>query len=110
MICFEDKVRKYNLKSLDGIIEIHRRCETMGGNIWKARQYYVDWCSLTLSDKYMGAMNYMDLVCETRKMLEQVNVYSGEKQLRKLNKYFSLIRPFTNLHLYNFPVVNEENF
>lgn len=106
MIYYDKKVKKDNINSLKAIIKTHERC--MGREeLTDVREAYIEWCDALLSKKYGRDINYMDVVSKSYEWLQTISEWSGEASLRKMNRYFDMIQPFTNYKIELFPVVGE---
>lgn len=106
MICYDKKIKKNNINSLKAILKSHNRC--MGyEDLADARLTYVEWCDTQLSDMCGRDMKYMDVVNKSYDWLQTISEWSGEANLRKINRYLGMIQPFTNYSIELFPVVEE---
>ena len=106
MVVYDKKVKNKNLKSCDAIVKIHEKC-MRDEDLAEARSIYVEWCGSLILDKFKEQVDYMDLVYDVRDRLKITNEFTGERQLRKLNKYLSMIAPYTNYDIVLFPTANE---
>lgn len=106
MIYYDEKIRKHNLETCEGILEIHSRC-MKSDELRGARELYCQWCDAQLSEKTKSEVKYMDIVSNTRDMLHNLNEWSEDWKLRKTNENLYAIKPFTNLSIHLFPVVGE---
>lgn len=106
MIYYDKKVKKNNIDSLETIIKLHKRCMEQEESA-DARKTYVEWCDAQLSEKYGRNISYMDVVDKSYEWLQAVSEWSGEASLRKMNRYFDMIQPFTGYKIELFPVVGE---
>lgn len=106
MIYYDEKIRKHNLKTCEGILEIHSRCMKFD-DLRELRELYCQWCDAQLSEKAGTEVKYMEIVNNTRDMLHNLNEWSEDWKLRKTNENLYAIKPFTNLSIYLFSVVGE---
>lgn len=106
MIYYDKKVKRNNVNSLKAIIKSHERCMKRE-ELVDARKTYVEWCDAQLSEKYGRDISYMDVVGKSYEWLQIISEWSGEASLRKMNRYFDMIQPFTNYKIELFPVVGE---
>lgn len=106
MIYYDKTIKRNNINSLKAVIELHERC-MKDKKMADARETYVEWCDAQLSEKYGGDISYMDVVRKSYEWLQTISEWSGEASLRKMNRYFDMIQPFTNYKIELFPVVGE---
>ena len=106
MIYYDKKVKKTNVNSLKAIIKSHERCMKRE-ELAETREAYIEWCDAQLSEKCGRDISYMDLVSKSYEWLQTISEWSGEASLRKMNRYFDMIQPFTNYKIELFPVVGE---
>ena len=106
MIYYDKKVKKTNVNSLKAIIKSHERCMKRE-ELAETREAYIEWCDVQLSEKCGRDISYMDLVSKSYEWLQTISEWSGEASLRKMNRYFDMIQPFTNYKIELFPVVGE---
>ena len=106
MICYDKKIKKNNINSLKAILKSHNRCMKRE-DLADVRATYVEWCDAQLSDMCSRDMKYMDVVNKSYDWLQTISEWSGEANLRKINRYLEMVQPFTNYSIELFPVVGE---
>ena len=106
MIYYDSKVKNTDINSLKAIIKLHDRCMARE-ELTDARVLYTEWCNAQLSESCGRDLKYMDVVHKSYDWLQTISEWSGETSLRKINRYLSMIQPFTDYEIKLFPVVGE---
>ena len=88
MIYYDSKVKNTDINSLKAVL-------------------YIEWCDAQLSESCSRDLKYMDVVHKSYDWLQTISEWSGETSLRKINRYLSMIQPFTDYEIKLFPVVGE---